>query len=232
MKTEFDQKVAQNYDKWYETEFGRYISSLEEQLMIKLIGKVRDHKILDIGCGTGNHLKLFEALGSNTVGVDASIFMLQKAKEKDDFKLILAKGEQLPIKDSAFDVTIMVTTLEFCENPAKVLQEVRRVTREKIFIGVLNSWSMLAVSRRIKGWFKSSIYDRANFFNVWTLKRTLKNSIPFQSLEWSGVHFLPNSKIGFFSYGSWGQWLDSRLSFRRNPFSAFLGILVTLKPQP
>ncbi len=223
MKTDFDQKVAQNYDKWYETDFGRYTSSLEERLMVKLIGEVHHQKILDIGCGTGNHLKLFQTLGSDPIGVDTSVFMLQRAKGKGNFKLILAKGEQLPIKDSAFDITILITTLGFCEDPVKVLQEVRRVTREKIFIGVLNSWSMLAVSRRIKGWFKPSIYNRANFFNIWKLKRLLKNSGVLESVQWEGVYFVPYSRIRFF------QWLDRKLSFRKNPFSAFLGMVVTPK---
>jgi ubiquinone/menaquinone biosynthesis C-methylase UbiE len=225
MKTKFDQKVAQNYDRWYESDFGRYTSALEEKLMMKLIGEVHDHKILDIGCGTGNQLKLFQTLGSDPVGLDDSVFMLQKVKGKGSFKLILAKGEQLPIKDSVFDITILITTLEFCENPEKVLQEAERVTREKIFIGVLNSWSMLAVSRRIKGWFKSSIYNRANFLSIWKLKRMLKNSVALRSLEWKGVHLLPYSKIRFF------QWLDSKFSFRKNPFTAFLGLRVTLKPR-
>jgi ubiquinone/menaquinone biosynthesis C-methylase UbiE len=225
MKIDFDHKVAQNYDSWYETDFGKYTSSLEEKLMVKLIGEVHNHKVLDIGCGTGNHLKLFEALGSDPVGVDASVFMLQEAKGKGNFKLILAKGEQLPIKDSVFDITTLITTLEFCGDPTKVLQEVGRVTREKIFLGVLNSWSLLAVSRRIKGWFKPSIYNRANFFNIWKLKKMLKHSVTLHSLEWSGVHPLPYSRIKLF------HWLDRKLSFRKNPFVTFLGIRVTLKPQ-
>lgn len=229
MKTEFGQKIAQNYDRWYETDFGRYASSLEEKLMMKLIGEVHDQKILDIGCGTGNHLKLFEVLGSEPVGVDISVFMLQEAKGKGNFKLILAKGEQLPIKDSAFDITTLITTLEFCEDPVKVLQEAARVTKQKIFLGVLNSWSALAVGRRIKGWFKPSIYNRANFFSIWKLKRLLKNSGVLESVQWEGVHFVPYSRIRFFSYGSWGQWLDGKFSFRRNPFSAFLGIVATPK---
>jgi len=223
MKTGFNQKVAQNYDKWYETDFGRYASSLEEELIIKSIGEVRDYKILDIGCGTGHHLKLFQTLGSDPVGVDCSLFMLQKAKEKGNFKLVLAKGEQLPIKDSAFDITTLITTLEFCENPGKILQEVGRVTREKIFIGVLNSWSALAIGRRIKGWLKSSIYSRANFFSIWKLKRLLKNSGVLESVQWEGIHFVPYSRIRFF------QWLDGKFSFRKNPFSAFLGMVATPK---
>ena len=225
MKTEFDQKVAQKYDRWYESDFGRYTSSLEERLMVKLIGEIHHQKILDIGCGTGNHLKLFHTLGSDPVGVDTSVFMLQRAKGKGNFKLILAKGEQLPLKDSAFDITTLITTLEFCEDPIKVLQETARVTKQKIFLGVLNSWSALAVCRRIKGWFKPTIYNRANFFNIWRLKRLLRNSDILKSVQWEGVHFLPYSEIRFF------QWLDGKFSFRKNPFSAFLGVLFTLNPQ-
>lgn len=225
MRTEFDQKVAQKYDRWYESDFGRYTSSLEEKLMIKLIGEVHHQRILDIGCGTGNHLKLFQTLGSDPVGVDTSVFMLQRAKEKGDFKLVLAMGEQLPLKDSAFDITTLITTLEFCEDPTKVLQETARVTKKKIFLGVLNSWSALAVYRRIKGWFKPTIYSRANFFSIWKLKRLFKNSDILESVQWEGVHLLPCSKVRFF------QWLDGKFSFRKNPFCAFLGVLFTLKPQ-
>ncbi len=200
------------------------MGSLEKELMMTLIGEVQDHRILDIGCGTGNYLKLFQTLGSKPFGVDISIFMLQKAKEKDNFKLILGKGDQLPIKDKVFEITILVTTLEFCDNPTKVLWEANRVTTGKIFIGALNRWSAVAVGRRIKAWFRPSIYSEAHFFSIWELKQILKGVIRTGSFEWRGVHFLPFIKIRFL------RWLDRKLSFRKNPFSAFLGVLVTLNP--
>jgi ubiquinone/menaquinone biosynthesis C-methylase UbiE len=223
MKTAFDQEVARHYDRWYETDIGRYISSLEERLTRELIGDVRGRRILDIGCGTGNHLKLFQSWGSQPVGVDSSLFMLQKAKSKGDPKLILANGEQLPLKNLVFDVTTLITTLEFCEKPIRILQEAGRVTRERILIGVLNSWSILAIGRRVKAWFKPSIYKRADFSSIWKLKRLLRNSVAFESLEWKGVHSIPCARTRFL------RWLDRKLSFRRNPFAAFLGILITLK---
>lgn len=223
MKTVFDQKIADNYDKWYETDWGRYISSLEEELVKEMIGEVQGQKILDVGCGTGNHLKLFKTLGADFYGLDSSFDMLQKAKEKDDLKLILAKGEQLPVMDSVFDTTTLITTLEFCEDPAKVLQEIGRVTKEKVFIGVLNSWSLLAFWRRIKGRFKTSIYSHACFLDIRKLRRMLKDFVTSDSLEWRGVCFLPYSKIRAF------RWLDRKLSFRKNPFCVFLGLRITLK---
>jgi ubiquinone/menaquinone biosynthesis C-methylase UbiE len=224
MKIDFDQKVARGYDEWYETDFGKYTASAQNELMTILLKPIPGQRLLDIGCGTGTHLKLFEELGLDTVGLEPSIFMLKKAREKQKgkLKLILAKGEELPIKDDAFDLTLLFTTLEFCQNPAKVLKEAGRVTQEKIFIGVLNSWSLLAIARRVKGCFKSSIYSSAEFYNICKLKKILKGSLKFNSLAWGGVGSRPLLNMKFF------RWLDKRFFCSKNPFASFLGVLVEL----
>jgi ubiquinone/menaquinone biosynthesis C-methylase UbiE len=218
----FDERVARNYDRWYQTDFGKYTSSLEERLMISLMEKIQGQRILDVGCGTANHLMLFQNLGADAFGLDCSFAMLQKAKEKENLKLILAKGERIPIRDAAFDMSTAVTTLEFCGEPEKVLREMGRVTKKKIFIGVLNSWSLLALGRRIRGWFKPSIYNQASFFSIWGLKKLLKRTVAFRSVRWGGVCLMPYSKSRFL------KGLDSKFNFRRNPFCAFLGVLVIL----
>ena len=224
MKIDFDQKVAQRYDEWYQTDFGKYAASAQNELMVNLLKLLPGQTLLDIGCGTGNHLKLFQESGLDAAGLEPSIFMLKSAKEKKETKgkLILAKGEDLPIKDKAFDLSVLFTTLEFCQNPAEVLKEAGRVTREKIFIGVLNSWSLLAVARRIKGCFKSSIYDKAEFYSLWKLKRVLKRSLRFDSSAWGSVGFLPFLNVRLF------RRLDKGLSCQKNPFASFLGVLVEL----
>ncbi len=224
MKIDFDQKVAQRYDEWYQTDFGKYAASAQNELMINLLKFIPGQTLLDIGCGTGNHLRLFRESGLNAAGLEPSIFMLKRAKEKLETKgkLILAKGEELPIKDKAFDLSVLFTTLEFCQNPADVLKEAGRITRKKIFIGVLNSWSLLAVARRMKGCFKSSMYGRAEFYSLWKLKRVLKRSLRFDSLGWGSVGFLPFLNMRLF------RWLDKRLSCQKNPFASFLGVLVEL----
>lgn len=230
MKIDFDQKVAQSYNEWYKTDFGKYIASAQNELMLNLLKPIPGHgdpsreRLLDIGCGTGNHLRLFQKLGLDAVGLEPSIFMLKKAKEKqkDKLKLILAKGEELPIKDNAFDVSILFTTLEFCQNPTEVLKEAGRVTQKKIFIGVLNSWSLLAIRRRVRGWFKSSVYNNAEFYNICKLMKILKRSLRFNSLAWGSVGFLPFLNMKLF------KWLDKRFLCGKNPFASFLGVVVEL----
>lgn len=224
MKIDFDEKVAQGYDEWYETDFGKYSASAQNELMTHLLNPLPGQTLLDIGCGTGNHLELFQGWGLDTVGLEPSIFMLKKAKEKlkNKSKLILARGEELPIKDNAFDISILFTTLEFCQNPTEVLKEAGRVTQKKIFIGVLNSWSLLTIARRVKGCFKSSIYNSAEFYSIYRLKKILRGSLRFNSLAWGSFGFLPFLNIRLF------RWLDKRLPYRKNPFTSFLGVLIEL----
>ncbi|NIM98943.1 MAG: methyltransferase domain-containing protein [candidate division Zixibacteria bacterium] len=226
MKIALDQEVARHYDSWYETDAGRYISSLEEGLIKQLLWETKGLHILEMGYGTGRHLKLLKSLGSDTVGVEPSVFILRKAKEKGEIKLILAKGEQLPLRDRAFDGTIVITTLEFCQEPGKMLHEAARVTREKISVGILDKWSFLALVRKIEGCLKPSIYNQADLLSIWKLKRLLKKNLAVESTKWQGVHFLPYCKVGLL------EWLDRKLSFRKNPFSSFLGVSVTLQPRP
>ncbi|MCK4385607.1 MAG: methyltransferase domain-containing protein [candidate division Zixibacteria bacterium] len=234
MKIDFDQKIAQSYDKWYETDFGKYTASAQNELMINLLKPFPGQRLLDIGCGTGTHLKLFGELGLDTVGLELSIFMLKKAKEKqkDKLELILAKGEEIPIKDNAFDFTILFTTLEFSQNPIEVLKEAGRVTKKKIFIGVLNSWSLLAIRRRVRGWFKPSIYNKAEFYNICKLKKILKISLIFNSLAWGGVGSLPSGRAfrtSPFLNTKLFRWLDKRFFCGKNPFASFLGALIELQ---
>jgi ubiquinone/menaquinone biosynthesis C-methylase UbiE len=220
----FNQRIAQYYDLWYETSLGEYFDNLEKKLMMDLLKPRFGQTLLDIGCGTGHHLIFFRDMGLKVTGVDPSPFMLKKAKEKLKNKadLFPGTGENLPFKDKTFDLSVIFTTLEFCQNPSSVLKEAERVTSEKIFLGVLNSFSLLSLERRIKGWFKPSIYNKARFYNIWELKALLKKSLHFTSMEWGGVIFLSSFDRKIL------RWLDKTISPRRNPFYSFLGIVIEL----
>jgi len=220
----FNQKIAEHYDLWYETSLGEYFDNLEKKLMIDLLKPRSGQTLLDIGCGTGRHLKLFQEMGLKVIGIDPSPFMLKNAtkKVKDNSSLFLGTGENLPFEDKEFDLSIIFATLEFCQNPSLVLKEAERVTSQKIFLGVLNSFSILSLQRRIRGWIKPSIYSQARLFNIWELKRLLKNNLQFKSIKWGGVIFLPFLGLSVF------RWLDKLISLKKNPFNSFLGIVIEL----
>jgi len=89
-------------------------------------------KILDLCCGTGSNFKHFKNKNSNCLlyGIDFSLGMLKKAKEKAPFSmLVLGDVESLPFKSNSFN--IILYTYAFYELKADkveaTLNEIKRV---------------------------------------------------------------------------------------------------------
>ncbi|MFQ6050380.1 MAG: class I SAM-dependent methyltransferase [Candidatus Hydrothermarchaeota archaeon] len=86
-------------------------------------------KILDLGCGTGRHLKLIKKMGFFVVGLDISHKMLLASKIKDN--LILGDAESLPLRSNSFDtVMCMFNTFGQFPDREKVVKEVRRILKK------------------------------------------------------------------------------------------------------
>jgi adenylylsulfate kinase len=224
----FNEKVAQVYDRWYEAKKGMLADWFEKELMSR-IGELKPgEKILDVGCGTGNHLLYFRKRNMKTIGLDISLPMLRVAQKKIGWEngLCLGRAEALPFRMKSFDCVFMIATLEFLEDPLRALQEATRVSRKKIILGVLNKYSLTAVSRRIKGIFRPTIYNKATFYSIWELKKLLIEVLGKGDTKWGSALILP------LSFQQWFGSLENILSFRKNPFGAFLvvGIWVNTNP--
>jgi ubiquinone/menaquinone biosynthesis C-methylase UbiE len=115
MKTIFNEKIANVYDRWFETKKGSLADWFEKELMSRIVELKLGEIILDVGCGTGNHLLFFGAKGMKTIGIDLSLPMLRLAQKKlgQPNVLCLGKAEALPFKDKSFDIISLITTLEF-----------------------------------------------------------------------------------------------------------------------
>jgi ubiquinone/menaquinone biosynthesis C-methylase UbiE len=225
VKILFNERVAQVYDRWFETEKGSLADWFEKELMSRIVELKLGEIILDVGCGTGNHLLFFGAKGIKTIGIDISLPMLRLAQGKlgQPNVLCLGKAEALPFKEKSFDSVSLITTLEFVEDPLRALQEAVRVSRRKIILGVLNKYSLIAVSRRIKGIFRPSIYNKARFYSIWELKKLLAKVLGKGNLNWGSALMLPLSfQDGF-------GCLERIISFRKNPFGAFLVVGLSIK---
>jgi SAM-dependent methyltransferase len=88
--------------------------------------------ILDVGIGTGRFAEYLNDSGFNVVGIDVSLSMMAKAREKQLQNLVQADAHHLPFRDQAFDGTIMIHVLHLVRNWAEVVGEVGRVTRNVI----------------------------------------------------------------------------------------------------
>jgi ubiquinone/menaquinone biosynthesis C-methylase UbiE len=227
MEILFNEKIARSYDSWSETPQGRAVYRLEGEVLLKLGGLAVGHRILEVGCGTGAHLKIFLEEGLNVAGVDISLPMLQVAKEKlgNYVQLFLCEAENLPFREKSFDCVTLITTLEFIPDPDRAVHEALRVSRGKILLGVLNKYSFLGMKRRVKDIFRPSIFNRARFYSIWDLKRLVAKVAPEALVDWASVLVLPMSAQPYFAA------LERRLSFCRNPLGAFLGMAVSMKEE-
>lgn len=98
--------------------------------MRDLLGPVPGGKYLDIGCGTGNYTIALQELGLDLIGIDPSLEMLDKAKEKSpESTWLQGTAEQLPFEDSSFDGVLATLTLHHWADMAAGIAEAARVLR-------------------------------------------------------------------------------------------------------
>ncbi|MBW1912155.1 MAG: methyltransferase domain-containing protein, partial [Deltaproteobacteria bacterium] len=78
----FDIRSARLYETWYQSPWGKAMDGFVEKLTPSLLNPQPGERILDIGCGSGNHLLIFNKLGLDISGVDASPYMVSMARER------------------------------------------------------------------------------------------------------------------------------------------------------
>jgi ubiquinone/menaquinone biosynthesis C-methylase UbiE len=219
----FDAGVAAKYDQWYQRSAGQYADALEKELFLRLVQPQKGQSLLEVGCGTGHNLRFFRELELDVTGIDSSEPMLQAAARRlgPGAKLSLGQANELGFADNSFDIVAIITVLEFLSDPAGALKEAARVSRGKIYIGVLNKTSFLGISRRVEGKFRESIYNQAKFYTIWEIAKMVRRVLDKVSLTWESVLFFP------LRWHRYGHRVDRFLSFQRNPFGAFLGICIT-----
>ena len=172
----FRERAATHYEAWYETSEGRRADELEKAVLGWLLqGFPGSDSVLEIGCGTGHFSRWLDDQGLAAVGLDLSPAMMAEAQALGDVPVVQSDARRLPFADGAFDLTALVTTLEFLEQPQEALAEALRVTRQGLILGVLNRWSVLGLQRRLEGFFRPTVYDAAHFYGVGELKRLLRS---------------------------------------------------------
>ncbi len=163
------EKIAREYDHWFETEAGQFAFAQEKRLIQHLVSSWprRRQKLLDIGCGTGVFLELFWESGFDVYGIDASAKMLSRAREKMGHRadLHLGKAQHLPFDDNEFDFSAIITVLEFCDDPQEVIKEAARITKKGIVLCFFNRYSLYFLSKKVFPSGRTGIMARARWFS-------------------------------------------------------------------
>tara|TARA_B100000212_G_C27380943_1_gene537023 strand:+ start:1297 stop:2088 length:792 start_codon:yes stop_codon:yes gene_type:complete len=171
-------------------------------------------KILDVGCGTGDQLKIFEKIGFDAYGLDPAPDMITIAKKNviDPSKISLGSCEHLPFDNNTFDCVVMVEVLRYFDSKSidKALEEARRVLKPGgiMFCTFVNRWCLdfFYIFQKFRQITKKNDFDIKNphceFFTPGEVEKLLHN-FNFKEIKTIGNMFSPiriiyklNRKLG------------------------------------
>lgn len=220
-----DAKSSKLYESWCRSGRGKEVEGLVQASLRTMLNPQPGERVLDIGCGEGGHLFFLRRLGLDTAGIDASPYMIGRAREHLEGGTDLKVGwaEDLPYDDNEFDLAVLINTLEFLEDPLQALREAGRVARQGVFIGVMNSLSWHYLRSKWGGLFRESIFNHLRFYNLWELKAMLREVYGEAPAEWSCARM----KAGLVE--RIGGPLSEFWTLRHFPVGAFLGLSVSLQ---
>ncbi|MFV1996740.1 MAG: class I SAM-dependent methyltransferase [Acidiferrobacterales bacterium] len=149
------------YDAWYQTPRGVWISNAEFRLVIRQLRPQPASTLLDVGCGTGHFSRRFAALGLQVTGLDLDTGAIKFARQQGGPIVYLESGaEALPFADGSFDYCVAITSLCFIEQFEKAIDEMWRVSRKAIVLGLLNRNSLLFKQKDNHGSYIGARWDR------------------------------------------------------------------------
>lgn len=158
------------YQSWRTTALGAVTESIEQRLILELMGDLKGVHVLDAGCGDGVLTCVAASRGARATGVDPDPAMLDAARARTERAGVKAdfldgRVEELPFTDGSFDVVAAVTVLCFVDDASGGLGEIARVLRPggRLVLGELGRWSVWAAIRRLCGWLGAATWKAARF---------------------------------------------------------------------
>lgn len=111
-----------------------YNRDIEVPALIKIIGKVKNKTILDMGCGFGDHAqKLSKQKYKKLVGFDISKKLIKFANEQRIPNSTFYVGDmskRLKQENSSFDIVYSALAIHYIKNINKLFREVNRVLKK------------------------------------------------------------------------------------------------------
>jgi len=158
----------------------------------KFYDKKEIDTILDVACGTGDMCEFWDKRAKNSkilikeiIGVDPSVGMLQKAKEKNLVaSFVEAEAKKLPFKDASVDILSISYGLRNVIDRKEGLEEFYRVLKPGGLLVILEFTKLQ----------KASIASRVRDFYM---KRILPLVGGILSKNYEAYSYLPNSIEGF-----------------------------------
>ncbi len=191
------EKYSEKYEDWFEK--NKFVYGSEIQAIKELFPKVK--KSIEIGVGSG---KFAVPLGIK-IGIDPSPRMRNIAQQRG-IEVIDATAEELPFKNSQFELALMVTTICFVDNLNLAFREAYRILKPGgyLIIGFVDKDSSLGkLYQQHKE--KSLFYKIAIFYStkevVYNLSKVGFKEFDFRQTIFHGLNEIKNVELVKEGYG-------------------------------
>jgi ubiquinone/menaquinone biosynthesis C-methylase UbiE len=135
--TESWDRIASQRDQSPPLDVVRYGPDGPTEEDLRLLGDVRGKRILDLGCGEGRAAVAFAQRGATSIGVDASVRMLDRARTLADRAGVRLEWHQGDVADLAFlraesvDIAFSAYSLGEVSDLHRVFRQVHRVLKNR-----------------------------------------------------------------------------------------------------
>lgn len=139
--------------------------------------RINDAKVLDIGCFTGDFLKILQNKGADVYGIELQKEAVDIANKHLGGKVYQADAMSDTFPEKEFDVITMTGLVEHITNPEKLIEKSSRLLKKDgiIFIQTPNSDSFFA-HVLIKHWPPYEPIEHIHIFSRKSLEFLLKNN--------------------------------------------------------
>jgi SAM-dependent methyltransferase len=167
---------ATGYEAWFTTAVGAFVDDLECSALRRVLADTAPGVVADIGAGTGHYARVL-ADRHEIIAVDPSQAMYHEGRSRGaglPIRWCAAVGEHLPLAECSVDGALVMTTLEWVEDPQRCVVEARRVLRPGGwlvigFLSALSPWAALyrrLADEGVEPWSSARFFTRADIENL------------------------------------------------------------------
>ena len=162
--------------------------------LIAFTKKHAGHRILDMGCATGNYSVVLKKMGYDVKGADVNPAYVKRARERGIETVQIDNG--IPFPDKSFDTVICFEVIEHVPDLKPLITEAKRLAAKNILFTTPNSEFVDELARHGLLYEHFAELDHKNFFTAATLTQVLKGYFPsVKVMKGDGIN--PLALIGF-----------------------------------
>ncbi|MGM0418334.1 MAG: class I SAM-dependent methyltransferase [Thermodesulfobacteriota bacterium] len=200
--------------------------SPEVQLFFRLMKPLPGDSVLSIGTESHEIIKACLEINLDMSVTDSNKNKLNLTLEQFKHKLSYyeSHAEDLPFEDNSFEYSFFFNSLGLTRDPVKALEESFRVTKNYVFIGILNRYAIKGVQKTIMDFLYPDTH-KSKLFSVFEIKQIIKELLGDVPVKWRTVSTLDFHNSPLLKNIGYSDLIQ------KSPFGNFAGISVNLTPR-